>query len=52
MEYADIGINILNIMRGIQYQIPNFITLSDLFQQLGRVRRDKSGIVIVMIFVI
>ncbi len=41
-ECASMGINILDIMRAVQFKIPNFIALPELLQRLGRAGRDKS----------
>ncbi len=50
-ECAGIGINILDIMRAVQFKIPNFIALPELLQRLGRAGRDKSRAAIAIVFV-
>ncbi len=50
-EYAGMCINISDIMRVVQFKIPDFIALPELHQQLGRVKRDKSCATIVMVCV-
>lgn len=46
-----IGINIPNIMRIVQFKVSNFITLTKLLQWLGRGSKDKSRVVITIVFV-
>ncbi|RPA79390.1 P-loop containing nucleoside triphosphate hydrolase protein [Ascobolus immersus RN42] len=41
-EAAGMGLNIREIEVVIQYRIPEFMTLSDLMQRIGRAGRDKS----------
>lgn len=50
-ECAGMGINIFNIMCIIQFKIPDFIALSELFQRLSQEGRDKSCTVIAIVFV-
>ncbi|WP_375449210.1 C-terminal helicase domain-containing protein [uncultured Nostoc sp.] len=50
-ECAGMGINIPDIMRAVQFKIPDFIALPELLQRLGRGGRDKSCAAIAMVFV-
>ena len=50
-ECAGIDINILNIMRVVQFKISDFIALPKLLQRLGRRGRNESCTTIVMVFV-
>ena len=45
------GINIPDIMRAVQFKIPNFIALPELLQRLGRRGRDKSSTAMAIVFV-
>ena len=51
IKCAGIGINIHNIMRAVQFKIPDFIALPELLQRLGRGGKNKSCIAITMVFV-
>ena len=44
-------INIFDIMRAVQFKIPDFIALAKLLQRLGQGGRDKSCAVIAIVFV-
>lgn len=48
---AGMGINIPDIMRAIQFKIPDFITLSKFHQWFGRGGNNKSRTAIAIIFV-
>ncbi len=48
---ADIGINLFDICRYIQFEISNYITLPKLPLRLGYKGRDTSHLAVVMIFV-
>ena len=50
-ECAGMGINIPDIMRAVQFKIPDFIALPELLQRLGRGGRDKSCAAIAIVFV-
>ncbi len=50
-ECAGMGINIHDIMRTVQFKIPDFIALPELLQRLCREGRDKSRITITIVFV-
>ncbi|RPA73616.1 hypothetical protein BJ508DRAFT_197957, partial [Ascobolus immersus RN42] len=41
-EAAGMGLNIRQIEVVVQYRIPEFMTLSDLMQRIGRAGRDRS----------
>ncbi len=45
------GINLLNICRTIQFKIFDYITLSELLQQLGFEGRNVSCLIVAMIIV-
>ena len=50
-ECAGMGINISDIMRAVQFKIPDFIALPELLQRLGQGGRDKSRSAIAIVFV-
>ena len=50
-ECAGMGINIPDIMRAVQFKIPDFIALPELLQWLGRGGRDKFYTAIAIVFV-
>ncbi len=50
-ECASMGINILDIMRVVQFKISDFIVLPELLQRLSLAGRDKSRAAIAMVFV-
>lgn len=47
----NMSINIPNIMRMIQFKIPDFIALLKLLQRFGQKDRDKSRTTIAIVFV-
>ena len=51
IECAGMGINILDIMRAVQFKIPDFISLSELLQRLGQKGRDKSHALVTLVFI-
>lgn len=45
------GIHLADIRRAIQFKISDYIMLPELFQQLGREKRDVSCLAIAIVFV-